>query len=202
MLNVTARELIHSRFPAHAAGYDLSPPAEPQIKPVVTHFQRLAASMLVRRMYSWRGYLTDNIPDRLDNPHRISLAAWQDDEVVATLALGRDSHHGLLAEALYAKEIAELRSRSRTICEISQFAIDPEYSSRSLMGSLFAEAHQHARHSFGATDAVIEVNPRHSRYYEREFGFRQIGDLRVCPRVDAPAVLMHREVSSVVKPLT
>lgn len=196
MLNATARDAIHSRFAGNAV-YGFSPSAEPQIKPVVNHFQRLAASTLVRRMYAWRGYLTDNIPDRLDNPHRISLAAWQDDEVVATLALGRDSHHGLLSEALYAKEIAELRAKDRTICEISQFAIDPEYSSRSLTSSLFAQAHLYAKLAFAATDAVIEVNPRHTRYYEREFGFRQIGDLRVCPRVDAPAVLMHREVSAI-----
>jgi len=42
-----------------------------------------------------------------------------------------------------------------------------------------------------ATDAFIEVNPRHSRFYERMLGFRQLGEMRICPRVGAPAVLLH-----------
>ncbi|MBK7424074.1 MAG: long-chain N-acyl amino acid synthase, partial [Propionivibrio sp.] len=45
-----------------------------------------------------------------------------------------------------------------------------------------------------ASDAVIEVNPRHSRYYQRLLGFRQIGRRRQCRRLDAPVVLMHQEL--------
>ena len=47
---------------------------------------------------------------------------------------------------------------------------------------------------FAASDAVIEVNPRHARYYQRTLGFRQIGELRQCQRVEAPAVLLHRRL--------
>ena len=76
------------------------------------------------------------------------------------------------------KEIAGLRRIGRTICEFSRLAVDPDYSSRQLLTLLFSSAHQYALTWFGATDAVIEVNPRHARFYEREFGFVQIGDLR------------------------
>lgn len=148
--------------------------------------------MLVRRMYAWRGYQNDSKHEHPENPYRLALAAWQDDDLVATLTLGRDGQAGLLSEALYGKEIAGLRQVGRTICEFSRLAVDPDYSSRQLLARLFSSAHDYALTSFGATDAVIEVNPRHVRFYEREFGFAQIGDLRICPRVEAPAVLMHR----------
>lgn len=189
MLNV-ACDSKSIRFPAHAH-FGFAPPPRLFVRPVVNHLERLAARSLVRRMYAWRGYLTDDIPWHSDNPNLIALGAWKDDELVATLALGRDSHQGLLSESLYAEEIGRLRRKDRKICELSQFAIDSEHGSRKLMSMLFASAHRYARSIFGATDAVIEVNPRHSRFYEREFGFKQIGDLRICPRVDAPAVLMH-----------
>lgn len=149
--------------------------------------------MLVRRMYAWRGYHSDSSHEPADNPHRLALAAWQDDDMVATLTLRRDGQAGLLSETLYGREIAGLRQVGRTICEFSRLAVDPDYSSRQLLAQLFSSAHEYALTSFGATDAVIEVNPRHARFYEREFGFAQIGDLRICPRVEAPAVLMHRK---------
>lgn len=169
-------------------------PSNIVIGPVVNHHQRQAASTLIKRMYSWRGYKTEGVCHHANNPNRIALAVWQKEDLIATLALGRDSHEGLLSEKLYAKEVAGLRKKGRIICEFSRFAIDPEYSSRRLQSKLFSTAHQYARSFFGATDAVIEVNPRHARFYEREFGFSQIGDLRHCPRVQAPAVLMHRDI--------
>ena len=40
-------------------------------------------------------------------------------------------------------------------------------------------------------DLFCEVNPRHAIPQKRMFGFKQIGELRTCPRVSAPAVLLH-----------
>ena len=48
----------------------------------------------------------------------------------------------------------------------------------------------YARRLHDKTDLLVEVNPRHVRFYERMLGFRQSGPERHCPRVDAPAVLM------------
>ena len=50
---------------------------------------------------------------------------------------------------------------------------------------------QLGRVSLEATDVVIEVNPRHVRYYQRAFGFRAFGAERRCERVGAPARLLH-----------
>ncbi len=168
--------------------------ADLAIMPAVTHQQRMASINLVRRMYARRGYQTGFTDNPLDDSNRIALIAWQDARPVATLALGRDSHTGLLAEMLYPEEIARLRQPNRVICELSRLAVDPDYSSLELLRTLFDKAHGYGRTFFGATDVVVEVNPRHARYYVRECGFRQIGGIRQCPRVEAPAVLLHRSL--------
>ena len=176
----------------HHRGYD--------IRPARTDHQHGMANSLVRRMYSWRGYDTASISFRTNDPNRVTLAAWQFDEVLATLTLGRDSKQGLLADALYGEEVDRLRGSDRVVCEVSKLAVDPDFSSKELLINLFRVAHQYAREHFSASDAVIEVNPRHARYYQRWLGFRQLGKLRHCQRVDAPAVLLHQELEGFAIP--
>ena len=170
------------------------------IRPVRTEQQRQMANALVRRMYAWRGYDTANAGCRLDDPNRVTLAVWQFDEIVATLTLGRDSDNGLLADALYGEEIDTLRKPGRVVCEVTRLAIDPDFTSKDLLTSLLRAAHQYGVQHFNASDAVMEVNPRHVRYYERGFGFRRLGEQRHCERVDAPAVLLHQEMEGFVVP--
>jgi hypothetical protein len=163
------------------------------VRPTVSHREVHACHELVRRMYAWRGYLTDST-----NPHlardQLTLAAWRDGELAATLTLARDNGSNLMAEALYPAEIANLRSKDRIICEYSRLAIDPVTSSTQLMEQFFRMAYELAKSHFSAKDAIVEINPRHRRFYEREIGFTQLGPLRVCPRVDAPALLLHRDM--------
>lgn len=163
-----------------------------------TAFQLGMASMLVREMYAWRGYRSDGRSPSADDPNRLTLAAWHAERIVATLTLGRDSAAGLLADALYAEELARLRRPGRIVCELSRLAVDPRFSSRELLHRLVGAAHRIVRTNFSASDVVIEVNPRHVRYYQRSFGFRQLGSVRRCPRVDAPAVLLHRTLEDFV----
>lgn len=163
------------------------------IQPARTAYERLAAASLVRRMYAWRGYRIDSAADHhADDLTRLTLIAWQGGEAVATLTLGIDSPAGLLCEALYPEEVAQLRQDGQIICEVSRLAVDQNHSSRYLLTTLFRVAHAYGREQFGATGAVIEVNPRHAGYYQREFGFTPVGSLRQCPRVAAPAILLHR----------
>lgn len=199
-----------NKQPQHAvaAGHALFPPLRPywaplsqhrgyDIRPARTAQQHGLSNMLVRRMYAWRGYATESIGYRLDDPNRITLAAWHLDEVVATLTLGRDSREGLLADALYAPELSSLRHPDRVVCEVSRLAVDPDFSSRELLTALFRTAFQHGKAHFAASDAVIEVNPRHACYYQRRMGFRLIGEERQCRRVNAPAVLLHQELDGI-----
>jgi hypothetical protein len=190
----TPRQHAPKFVPQRGAG--LPSTGDLAIGPVLNHHQFLAASLLTRRMYAWRGYQTEGLSNYSDTTNRITLAAWQQEEILATLTVGRDSHAGLLSETLYGDEVSGLRQTGRTICECTRLAVDPEHSSRHLLLSLFSTAHQYARAFFGATDALIEVNPRHARFYQREFGFAQIGETRLCPRVEAPAILMHRDLTT------
>lgn len=166
------------------------------VAPAVSYHQHRACSALVRRMYAWRGYRTSPARELIEDPNHATLGAWLDGELVATLTASRDSSAGLLADKLYAEELARLRKPSRVLCEVTRLAVDADTHDPELLNALFRSSYQYARAIFGVTDAVIEVNPRHAPYYRREFGFSQIGAVRTCPRVDAPAVLLHRPLGN------
>jgi hypothetical protein len=166
------------------------------IVPAVTYHQHRACNALVRRMYVSRGYRV--LPQRqsIDDPNHFTLGAWLEGELVATLTGSRDSRSGLLADSLYGQEISALRKPSRVIGEVTRLAADSNFRNPQLLKALFRATYQYARAVFGVTDVVIEVNPRHASYYRRELGFAQAGDLRTCPRVEAPVVLLHRTLGN------
>lgn len=170
--------------PRRTDGYD--------IRLARTQSQQGAVNRLVRRMYAWRGYSMQSSTYPPNDPNRTTLAVWQGDEAIATLTLGCDSPGGLLADGLYAPELAGLRRQGRVLCEVTRLAVHPDFSSGRMLDTLFHAALVFGREHYRASDAVIEVNPRHVRFYEHRFGFRQVGTLRQCPRVNAPAVLLHQ----------
>ncbi len=153
--------------------------------------QRNKASMLIKRMYSWRGYLTETVATS-PSPNRLifEVSSIVEQELFGTLTLGLDSEEGLLADALYGENINVFRIAGRKVCELSKLAIDPRYGSKEVLASLFHLAYIYAR-LHEVTDAFIEVNPRHAAFYQRQLGFRRLADIRICPRVNAPAVLLH-----------
>ena len=160
----------------------------------VETWSRLAkARALIRRMYEWRGYDTENLTAKQHGSDWIVLEASREEQLLGTLTLGIDSGR-LLADALYEPEINAFRNQNRKACEISRLAVDPQHSSKELLASLFHLAYIYVRIINKASDVFIEVNPRHAGFYTRMLGFQQIGERRVCPRVDAPAVLLHLEL--------
>lgn len=166
------------------------------IAPAVTYVQLRACSSLVRRMYTWRGYRL--APNRLQpaDPNHVTIGAWLAGELVATATASRDSAAGLLADGLYQDELTRLRGPSRVVCEVTRLAVDLDCHDPELLNALFKATYQYVRAVFGGTEVVIEVNPRHAGYYRRTMGFQHIGSLRTCPRVDAPAVLLHRTLAN------
>lgn len=167
------------------------------VAPAVTYTQLRACSSLVRRMYAWRGYRLT--PNRLQpaDPNHVTIGAWLHGELVATATASRDSSAGLLADGLYKDEMSRLRGQSRIVCEVTRLAVELDCHDPELLNSLFLAVYQYVRAVFGGTELVIEVNPRHAGYYRRTMGFQQIGGLRTCPRVDAPAVLLHRTLGNI-----
>ena len=95
---------------------------------------REAASLLIKKMYSWRGYETDSVkPD----PNKIVLVTHYEGNVVGTLTLGLDSPpQGLAADELYHPEVELLRSQGRKIFDITRLAIDLNLKSNRVMPAL------------------------------------------------------------------
>jgi hypothetical protein len=157
--------------------------------------RRSEVSALIKRMYSWRGYSTENTS--ISSKNQMTLEAFSGSDLVGTLTLRLDSEDGLLADELYEEKISAFRKKDRKICELSKLAIDPQFSSKELLAYLFNLAYICGRIIHRATDFFIEVNPRHTAYYKRMLGFRQLGEMRSCQRVNAPAVLLHLELDYV-----
>ncbi len=150
---------------------------------------RNSASMLINKMYAWRGYAGTH--QLTDDPNRITLTATDKGEVVGTLTIGIDSPIGLMADQIFKEELDAHRNKGARLCEFTKLAFDPSVRSKTSLANLFHLAVIYGRDIHQCTDIVIEVNPRHRRFYERMLGFQQEGDLKINPRVDAPAYLLR-----------
>lgn len=159
-----------------------------------TEGRRSKASYLIRRQFAWRGYQVGSLSDVPAN--RITLAAFgQDEQPVATITVGVDSPAGLSVEAVYPDEIQALRAAGRRLGEFTKLAVDSVVKSRSVLAAIFHIAYIYAYRIRDCTDLVIEVNPRHVRFYEGMLGFVRYGEQRIDPRVEAPAVLLRLELA-------
>ena len=160
--------------------------------------RRNSSSVLINRMYSWRGY-KNSIEHAARSADQITLQACRRDKVFGTLTLSFDSEAGLAADGLYRSEIDAYRSRGARVCELTRLAIDPDHSSKEVLGALFHLAYIQGALLRDTTDVFIEVNPRHVSFYRRMLHFRKAGECRMCERVGAPAVLLHLEVAHVAE---
>ena len=152
--------------------------------------------MLVNAMYSWRGYKVETEPLRLD---QMTLQSCRAGYTFGTITLVLDSFAGLAADALYKNQVDQYRGSGRRVSELTRLAIDPQHGSKEVLGALFHLAYIFGAVMRGVTDFFIEVNPRHVLFYKRMLEFRQIGETKLCPRVNAPAVLLHLEASYVAE---
>ena len=162
---------------------------------------RNSASLLINKMYAWRGYAGTH--QLSDDPNRITLTATdKQGNAVGTLTLGIDSPIGLLADEIFRDEIDAYRARGARVCEFTKLAFDPSVQSKEALASLFHLATCYVRDLYGCTDIFIEVNPRHRRFYERMLGFQRRGDVKSNPRVNAPAFLLAVNLDYVTEQIT
>jgi hypothetical protein len=164
------------------------------IRAADTGGHRSSANILVHRMYATRGYATTAFGDA-EVANVITLIAVDRHETIGTISLGSDSPDGLLADDLFLQEIDELRARGRRVGEFTKLAVSHVVQSKRVLASLFHTAYIWAHRLMGFDDIVIEVNPRHVRYYQRALGFTVMGPERLNRRVDAPAVLLRLDLA-------
>lgn len=157
-----------------------------------TEDRRKSASLLIEKMYSWRGY---DSPSLNQDPNKITLVAYQDEKVVGTLTLGVDSPDGLVVDQLYKLEADRLRAQGRRLCDVTKLAVDPDIKSKQVLGALFHLSVIYGRNIHHATDFLIEINPRHALFYQRMIGFEPYGEEKLCPRVNAPAILLKLDLA-------
>lgn len=157
-----------------------------------TQNQRESASLLIKKMYSWRGYSID--PSLEHEPNRITLVVDTDARTIGTMTLCFDSEIGLPADENYSDRLNELRVQGRKLCEPSRLAIDENVKSKRVFASMIHISYIYAHNIHGFTDYVIEVNPRHAAFYKKMLGFHDFGEQRTCTRVNAPAVLLRLEL--------
>ncbi len=154
--------------------------------------RREAASVLIRKMYGWRGYAFD--PAEQYEANKITLYAETGGQVVGTMSLCLDSTPGLPADDNFRDMLDPLRACGRRLCEPSRLAIDKGVTKR-VFAALIHISYLYSHRLHGYSDYVIEVNPRHVLFYKRMLGFSDFGGERPCPRVGAPAVLLRLPLS-------
>ena len=185
----------------HSITHDLGQPpeggaredAEFKIRLANTDGRRSEASYLIKRRYAWRGYQTS--PFSGSHPERITLAAFDGESSVATITVGIDSPGGLSVESLYPDEVNSLRTPLAALCEFTKLAVDNVVRSKAVLAAIFHIAYIYAYRIRHSSDLLIEVNPRHVRFYQSMLGFTVCGFEKLDPRVGAPALLLRLELS-------
>ncbi len=160
-----------------------------EIKSADCHFHRHSANLLIKQRYGWRGYQTVSLPaDQTSN--RITLTATEDERTIGTITIGLDGSEGMACEDVFGPELAAMRSRGLRLCEFTKLAVDPVHGTKRVLAALFHVAYIVAFRVRGFDALVMEVNPRHVRFYERMLGAQVVGAERQNRHVDAPAVLL------------
>lgn len=151
--------------------------------------KREGTSLLIEKMYSWRGYHTKKQID--EAPNRITLVAEFDGRIYGTITVNLDSDTGLSADETYPDVMHALRDEGRKVCEFGKFAVEQSVRSKRLMGTLFHLMCIYAFRIQDCDDVLIEVNPRHRAFYEKYLDFVPAAEERMCKRVGAPAILLR-----------
>lgn len=158
--------------------------------------QRSTAQILLNRIYGQKGFGSSH--SLVTERKSATFMASSNEEVFGTLTLTVDSTAGLALDQTFSKEVDSFRKMSESsICELTKFAFDPSPRSRPLLAGLFHLIYIFGTSHFDCTHLLIEVNPRHVRFYEMMLGFSKVGDPRANELVGAPAQLMWITVAQI-----
>lgn len=160
-----------------------------QIESTHTPVRRQSANRLLRERYGWRGYQCVGLPEDPSRSH-FSLSATRDGETIGTMTVGFETANPLNCEGAFPEEVQTLRASGRRLCEFTRLAVDPVAGTKAVLAALFHVAYIVAHRLRGVDTLLMEVNPRHVRYYERMLGARVFGSERINDKVNAPAVLL------------
>lgn len=155
--------------------------------------ERRSANRLVGQMYATRGYESTPLPEG-GSPLQKTFLASDHNTVIGTLTIGLDSSDGLFVDDLFPDEVGRIRDAGLHVCEFTKLAMDRRARSPRLLAALFHVAYIYAHRIKALHNLLIEVNPRHVRYYQTMLGFKAVGEVRHNTRVNAPAVLLSLDL--------
>ena len=168
-----------------------------KIKAAESDERRGMVNSLLKNRYGWRGYQEVTLPtDR--SVQKFTLSAVENDAIIGTITVSLDGEKRLSADEAFAPEVQAMRRQGHRICEFTKLAIDPTVGTKRVLASLFHVAYIVAHRIRGHDMLLMEVNPRHVRYYERMLGCRVFAQERMNTSVNAPAVLLGVEFSYIM----
>jgi hypothetical protein len=160
-----------------------------KIKTAVAEERRGMVNSLLKSRYSWRGYTEVRLPTD-QSVHKFTLMAIEAHDTIGTITVSLDGPQGLSVDHAFGAEVQALRDQGRSLCEFTKLAVDPTVGTKRVLAALFHVAYIVAHRIRGHDTLLIEVNPRHVRYYERMLGFKVLASERMNRSVNAPAVLL------------
>lgn len=153
---------------------------------------------LLNRRYHQRGYGFQTLTL---SPERMTMVAYEKQQVVGTLTVQLDAGHGLLSDECFGELLDGLRARGAALCEFTKLATAPHAPMPATLACMFHVAFIFAHQIHGATHAVVEVNPRHVAFYTRVLSFTPHGAPQPNPRVKAPGVLLVADFAHIARQL-
>jgi hypothetical protein len=159
-----------------------------------------AVNSLIHRRYAWRGYACKSA-QAPGSGRGVTLHASDDDGNVGTITVGLDGPTGLNTEGTFGPEVDAQRRVARRLCEFTRLAVESGRGGERVLSALFHGAYLFAHRQHACDIVLLEVNPRHVRYYERLLGAQVLGSERTNARVGAPAVLLGLAFAEVTRRL-
>lgn len=164
------------------------------------------AYKLVYDCFLEKGYIFPN-PSRLRMrpfealPETATFVAKADNRIAGVTSIVMDSPGlGLPSEKPYPKEIETTRHSSRTLCEITNLAIDPDYRRTNILTELIRCYIAHFL-AIGCDYAIASISPGHRSFYEL-LGFETIGNRTSYSNdIDDPVILVQLSMETLMNKL-
>lgn len=156
-------------------------------------FHRLNAYRLGYHEYLKKGYIEANqyqaLINELDLKDEIlTVVAYHGTKEVGTISV--NTQNKLPFEDIFEFEKGSISDFKGA--ELTRLAIDEDYrNQKEILLGMFNIIFVYSKFVKDCSHLVIEVNPRHVKFYERMLGFTPVAENASCPRVlGAPAVLL------------
>jgi len=137
--------------------------------------------------------------------HAQTFVLKQGGQLLGTISIIKDSPIGLPMDVLYAKEMAKLRARGRSLVEPTLLALNSNILQKNChlkmqknLFQLFKIMVNYARFVTNATDLVITIHPKHKFLY-KYFNMEVLGPMRAYPEVCRnPAIPMRLNMQKAI----